>query len=299
MKPQFLHDLYTSFYLWFEHRLTHTGEAYFTGCEQTFTLQDSDDAPSNYNTLYSHQGQFVFSGTGVPSGVYMNGIFVPQNDDSSTGLLIDFEKGRILLGTGLNEDAAITGYFDQREINIYTTQDDEDAILLGREFIISGDPHSKVHKNPKADSHSHADSSHVTDPHVECAYIPAAFITLSNSKNEAWALGGEKSTSAIIRVVFVVDDSFLLDGAMSLFSDAVHRNFNIYSSEDSPIGEFNSLKEPPYYYPTFAKTPIGTCYIKEVSTSKLKDQVRVNISLPKSIKVGFVDFTLEVGARLT
>ncbi len=299
MKTQFLHDLYSSFYLWFEHRLTHTGEAYFTGCEQTFTVQESDDVPSNYNALYSNQGQFVFSGTGVPTGVYINGTFVAQNDDPVTGLLIDFEKGRILLGTGLNEEAAITGYFDQREINLYATQDDEDAILLGRDFLLSGQPHSKVHKNPTKTTNSHDDSTPAVSMRGEYAYIPAAFITMSNSRNEPFALGGEKCTSTVIRVVFVVDDSFLLDGALSLFQDAVHRNFSVFSSADSPIGEFNSLKEPPYYYPAFSKTPKGTCYIKEVVTSKLKDQVRENLSLPKSVKVGFADFTLEVGARLT
>lgn len=278
MIPQFGTNLTSSFYLWAEDRLTRVGGAIYTGQEQTFTYRDSDDCPSNMLSFYADSNQFVFNGTGVPNYVTIDGTTVYQGNLSTpTGLLIDHEKARILVGTGFSTDVAITGHFDTREINIYMTQDDEDAILLSRDFIIDGESFRRT-KEMSAD---------------EAIIVPAIIVTHGNGKNKAFALGGEQMSEDEVRVVVISDSNQLLDSVQSLFQNAKDKHFRVFDQADFPLGEFSHVKEPPYTYTGIADAPISWGYISDVVRSKLDDRVRLNISLPKNLKVGFLDFTVE------
>lgn len=278
MIPQFGTNITSSFYLWCEDRLTRVGGAIYTGQEQTFEYRESDDCPSNMLSFYADENQFVFNGTGVPNYVTIDGVTVYQgNLSTETGLLIDHEKARILVGTGFSTDAAITGHFDTREINIYLTQDDEDAILLSRDFIVNGESHRRSQEK-SAD---------------EAILVPALIITYGSGKNKPFALGGEQLSEDQIRAVVISDSNHLLDSVQSLFQNAKDKHFRIYDQSAFPLGEFSHVKSPPYTYTGISESPLSWGYISDVTRSKLDDRVRLNISLPKNLKVGFLDFTVE------
>ena len=56
MKSQFSHEVFSSFFLWFEKRLVSTqGGAYITNQSNAFEYASFSDIPSNY---HAYQGRF-------------------------------------------------------------------------------------------------------------------------------------------------------------------------------------------------------------------------------------------------
>ena len=145
MKPQFDHKVLSSFYLWFDDRLTRYGEAVQTGISQQFYYSNLNvDIPSNQVAYYSPDRQFVANGENVPSGVYISGgsfgssySFVDQNGNDPTGLLIDFEKGRVVMKEGVGSSLAISGNFDRKTINSYITNETEEELLFNTDFLLA------------------------------------------------------------------------------------------------------------------------------------------------------------------
>ena len=130
MKAQFDHLLQSSFYLWFDDKLTRTAEAYYepvAGQSFDAVVRGEDGAglgiPSNLDAYYCADRQLVANGMSEPSGVYVDGSFVEQGD-STYNLLIDHNEGRILtksISSGGQDliSKEVTGSFKRKEINVY------------------------------------------------------------------------------------------------------------------------------------------------------------------------------------
>jgi len=292
MKAQFDHILQSSFYLWFDDKLTRQAEGYIDTGGQEFDVvvrggsEDALDIPDNLDAYYCSDRQLVNNGLTEPSGVYVDGGFVAQGDPAYE-LLIDHSEGRILTKStasgGLDLiSAEVTGNFKRKEINVYITNETEEQLLLQNDFILSDVVGEPTYLKQQAEL---GDRKYT---------LPAAFISLNASSNENWALGGVDDTKTLIRVVVITDSNYSLDAVLSLFRDCKSTCFKMVEFEDFPFGEFYHVKKFPYYYPDFisehASDSRDSAYIEKVTSSKLFD--RSGTQIPQGLRIGFIDFNI-------
>jgi hypothetical protein len=292
MKEQFDHLLQSSFYLWFDDRLTRAGQAYtqpVNGQSFDVVVRGENggglDLPTNYDAYYCADRQLVANGSSEPSGIYINGSFVEQGD-LTHNLIIDHNEGRILTkaasqgGQDLSS-STISGHFKKKEINVYITNETEEQLLLQNDFILSDIAGEPTYLQQQADLGDKKYS------------LPAAFISLNSSSNEPWAMGGVDDTRTVIRVVIIADSNYSLDATLSLFRDAQKTKFDLVEFEDFPFGEFFRVKEFPYSYPDFIKNKNQNrfpAFIERVLVSKLFD--RSGTQIPQGLRIGFMDFEI-------
>jgi len=122
--------------------------------------------------------------------------------------------------------------------------------------------------------------------------VPAVFITLENSENFPFAMGGLDNTVLYMRAVVVADSNYTLDGILSIFRDSARTNFALIDYEDFPYGEFSHIKSHPYKYQNIINGSSNFVFVDEVKSSKLTDRSRERITSSKDYKIGFLDFTL-------
>ena len=58
---------------------------------------------------------------------------VSQNGNDATGLLIDFDKGRVILKNEMGSSLTISGNFDRKTVNSYITNESEEELLRRQE----------------------------------------------------------------------------------------------------------------------------------------------------------------------
>jgi hypothetical protein len=292
MKEQFDHLLQSSFYLWFDDILTRRAEAYsqpVDGQDFDVVVRGTDgaglDVPTNYDAYYCSDRQLVSNGISEPSGVYINNVFVEQGD-AVHNLLIDHNEGRVLVkgkDSGGQDliDKHISGHFKRKEVNVYITNETEEQLLLQNDFILSDVAGEPTYLKQQAEL---GDRKYT---------LPAAFISLNSSSNEAWAMGGVDDTRTVIRVVLITDSNYSLDAVLSLFRDRQKTQFELIEFEDFPFGEFYHVKNFPYSYPEFIKSKKGPrfpAFIDRVIVSKLFD--RSGTQIPQGLRIGFMDFEI-------
>ena len=241
------------------------------------TAEDADDIPPNLDAFYAPFRQLVGEGTGVPSGVYIDGVEINQG---TSGLLIDVNEARVLIESGASvaSGTPITGAFNTKEVNVYITNDSEEDLIMNNDFYV--DDYGNTYLQDKNNLNGRKYT------------LPAAFISYNGSQNDPRALGGLEDTKAFVRVVAIVEDNYTLDGMVSMFRDAARETFPIISYSDFPYGEFFHIKEPPYTYTGIvnANESSPQLYIESVTASKLFD--RTNKSIPLGVRIGFLDFDL-------
>ena len=243
MKPQFDHKVLSSFYLWFDDRITRYGEAVETGINQQFYYSNLNvDIPSNQVAYYSPDRQLVANGTGVPSGVYISGgafgssySWVDQGGDTNTGLLIDFDKGRVILKSEVGTTLAISGDFERKTMNCYITNESEEELLFNTDFLLSAEEDETFLQS-------------VTGLGTPNYTVPASFLSYNSSNNVPFALGGMQDTKSHIRALVIANDNFSLDGMLSLFRDSTETCVPLVDFANFPFGEYFHIKNPPYTY---------------------------------------------------
>lgn len=275
MKPQFDHSLLSSFTLYIDDVLVRTNECVETGKSQSFIYSSLDPSvPSNVVAYYSSDRQL--SPYNSATGVYVNGVWTPEND--SVGPLIDYDKGRVLFSSASGESLTVSGNFDRKEFNVYLSNDDEEFILYNKEFNISNQSYFET----------------ITGAGVARYTIPAVFVINQNSEVTPFAMGGEKAVDSEIRCVIIADNNYSFEGVKSILRDQKYKQFNVFSYEDYPFGQFSAIKNPPYSYTGFVAANTGEfqSYIEDVRVYNLDDVVNRKIGLPSNIKVGFADFEI-------
>ena len=94
MKPQYQHELMTSFFLWFDHELLDKGEAY---SNKTGTLYAKSDSrlPDSYISVQSDYKQWLndSSITGETNPIIPTDF---EGSGRSDDIIFDFENGRII-----------------------------------------------------------------------------------------------------------------------------------------------------------------------------------------------------------
>jgi hypothetical protein len=168
------------------------------------------------------------------------------------------------------EKTTVSGSYAVKDFNIYITNQTEEQLIIESKF----DSNSRF----KQELSGIAPYSQV---------VPAIFINPETSENTPFAFGGEDKTTADIRCVIFSENTYQLDGVLSIFNDAKNEVFAKLQFEDYPMTEYGDASG--FNYRTTVEAKSGTFFhIEQVRVSKLSD--RVNKNIDPSLFIGFADF---------
>ncbi len=272
MKPQYQHELMTSFLLWFDHELLQKGEAYSNKTGQLFHFSDSR-LPTGYNVYASSYKQWVndssiFGSTNPEIPTSFNGS--GRNDN----IIFDFENGRIIeTGGNFSSGESLTGTFAVKDFNVYLTNETEEDLIIENKFQLN----SRYDQQPSG-----------IEPYDQA--VPAIFINSEFMTNEGFAFGGEDKTTNVIKAVVLAENDYQLDGALSIFADSARKVIPKIPFTGHPSTEYGDVKNGTYFYTGIENTYGGSnpYYIEDVTVSKFSD--RAQNKIPGDLKVGFIDF---------
>jgi len=95
------------------------------------------------------------------------------------------------------------------------------------------------------------------------------------------------------KAVIIAEDSYQLDGVLSIFMDSVDETIAAIPMSGYPITELGDLKGEVYDYTGVKNDYIAetTFFVNKVRTSKLSD--RTKKVLANELYVGFIDFDID------
>ena len=292
MKPQYQHEIVTSFALWMENHILRMGECYSNKADQKFFYQTDDRLDGDYVSFASPHKQWVFdssiTGANVIDSVTIDGTVVNRN---TSGVRFDFDNGRVLIpssgvSVGISPVVATSGStveadYAVKDFNIYITDQTEEELLLDAQF----DVNSRFSQEATAG----------IKPYDQV--VPAIFLSYESSVNEPFAFGGEDWTRTSIRCVIFAENSYQLDGLFSILNDSNNLNLTNVGFNEHPLNEFGDLKHGHYSYTDVVKRYFeyrSIAIIDKVRVSKLND--RVAKKTHPGLFLGFADFEL-ISAR--
>lgn len=279
MKAQFSHELFSSFYLWFENKLiSDKSKAYVENQSNVFEYVDLPDIPSSH---YGYQGKFrqLVADQSIDtqnSGIFIDGVFATG---SSADIDIDYDEGRVIVPAASGTALTITANNTVKEVNTYPSEDDEVQLLLTSDFVDSA-----------ATSTTNLFSK--TSKRDEKTYIiPCCFLRVMSDESTPISFGGEDDTRIKIRATVLAKDNYLMDGLLSLFAGTRSECVKLVPFEDYPYGAFNNVKSFPYSYSDYVSGYTDNAFIENVKTSKVIDSISMD-KIEKNVLIGFIDFEL-------
>lgn len=282
MIEQYYHKVTNSFMLWFDNYLLEKGEAYSNHTGVLLEHYEDDRLDPAYQAYASPYKQWVtdssINGAIIPSNITVGNTPSGQYDPTisgRSGVSIDFDNGRVLMETS-RKDLSLTCDFSVKDFNVYFTNETEEDLILENAYEVNS--RGPYPEGPVA-------------PYDQV--LPAVFFNTSMSKNEGFAFGGMEETTTKIVATVMSQDSYLLDGVLSIFSDSHNENITIAEMSEHPFNEFNDLKTGYYNYKNISNkdNKCNGLYVNEVVTSKLTDRARKSLS--NDVFVGFIDFELQ------
>ena len=281
MKPQFQHQIVTSFTLWLDHLILCKGEA-FQNITSSLYLQQDDRLDPNYLSFASPHKQWVTDSSikkaKVIDGITIDNYFVKRN---AQGIKYDFDNGRVLVPRNIaNTSSYIEGLYAVKDFNVYITDQTEEELLI----------ETKFDKNSRFDQ----DIFEGIKPYDQV--VPAIFCSYEQGENIPFAFGGEDITESRIRCVIFAENSYQLDGLFSILKDSNTTSVANVGFNEHPLNEFGDLKFGHYDYEDLSERYYNfrnsnSCfYIDKVNVSKLNDRVAKRAH--PGLYLGFADFTV-------
>jgi len=204
------------------------------------------------------------TGATICSGVWEGGNFLSR----ASGIVIDYYNARVLSNRVLSNPS---GDFSVKEINFYVANENLEKLIIDSAFI----------SNPNIDNF-------LTGANIPYAYtLPAAIITIDDSEQTDFALGGEKQDNFRAKAVILTEDTFTRDVFLNACKISNQRGFQLLPYTEMPTNESGDLKTGGYRSSDYSSFDVS---VEAVKTSKLKDYVTKN--LPNSIFAGFASFDL-------
>ena len=273
MKPSYMTNLMSSFYLWLDHELASVGQGFQVTSGRLYPVQDSNYG--GYNVYSSPFRQWItdssVSGAVVPSGVYFNGTFIPKG----SGVTINYNKGEVLLNTGLGRPNTITAQYAKKDFNIYYTDDREENLLFENSYSLAP-KFSRITGGLNGDEQP----------------FPCIFLKNTSYENVPYALGGQDRTMTTVRCIILSDNIYLMDGAISVMTDSARKVFPLISPAELPYNYYGDFKSGTSYQYSQVVTTQNTnlVYINNVVVSRL-DEIR-NKHINLKVVAAMVDFEL-------
>lgn len=276
MKPSYISNLMSSFYLWLDHELLHVGQGF---SEVSGSLYPSSDSAYNGYTVYSSPyRQWVsdssISGAYVPSGVFISGQFVPKSDS----LKINYNKGEVLFSGNAANYSNITTRYNRKDFNIYYTDDTEQSILFEK-------THTVAFKFGKQETGLRAKEQP----------IPCIFLKNTSYDNKPFSFGGQEKSLTTIRAIVLSDNIYLLDAAISVMADSVRKVFPVVEPSKLPYDYYGDIKTGGQYKYSQLTDVQNTnlVYIDRVSVSRMEEMKSKDINMQAVAAI--VDFDLWQG----
>lgn len=278
MIPTFSHNVSNSFFLWLDNYLATKLQAHKT--YETKFYHYNDARLGNNKVVYgSPYKQFVYDNNvpdaTIPSGLTIDGTFISTG---TSGMMFDFDNGRVIFDSGVSTGLDITGTYTVKEFNTYITDKTEESLIVENKFI----------ENSRFT---------VTETYVNPydAVTPAIFISASNIQNEPFAFGGQDETTISMKGVIFAENLFQIDGILSACADAAERCFDLIPMTKHPLAEFRNLKTGIYntgydYVNASADYSSDKIFIDTVGTAKMRDDISKEIN--PTLNIGFIDFEL-------
>jgi len=278
MKPQFQHQVITSFVLFLENVVMYKGAAFQNKDDANFYYMPDDRLDPNYLAFSSAHKQWVTDdhikrehGANIIEGVTIDGFYVRRGAQS---VQYDFDNGRILVPKRLaTTDSKIFGSYAVKDFNMYITDQTEEELLLESQF----------NNNSRFDQLEKGIA-----PYDQV--VPAIFASYEGSKNVPFAFGGQDTTISSIRCVVFAEDSYQLDGLFSIINDLKYSNFANVGFNEHPLNEFGNLKNGNYDYQDLSERYFNYsnfAYLNDIRVSKLND--RVAKKAHPGLYMGFID----------
>jgi len=274
MKPSYISNLMSSFYLWLDHELLNVGRAFTVNSGAMYPIKDNNY--SDYNVYSSPFRQWVsddsISGAIVPSGAYCDGKFLTRE----SGIIINYNKAEILVDKSLvGQPKSVSLQYTKKDFNIYYTDERDENILFENAYSLA----------PKF--------NRITGGLNESDQpIPCVFLKNTYYENKPYALGGQDKTITNIRCVILTDNMFLMDGGISIMVDSARKVFPVVDSTMLPYNYYGDFKSGDRYnYSDIAKVQnTNLAYIDRVTVTRF-DEVLNNKINPKIVGA-IVDFEL-------
>jgi len=281
MKPQFQHQIITSFALWLDHAILLRGEA-FQNIESQFYYQEDDRLDPEFIAFASPHKQWV-TDSSIPNAHIIDSILLNGKEikRDTKGVRYDFNNGRVILPRILaNELDTVEGQYAVKEFNVYITDQTEEELLI----------ETKFDKNSRFDQ----DINEGVKPYDQV--VPAIFLSYEEGFNSPFAFGGEDVTASSIRCVVFAENSYQLDGIFSILKDLSNIAIANVGFNEHPLNEFGDLKFGYYDYKDLSDryyhigNSSATFHVDRVGVSKLNDKIAKK-SHP-GLYIGFIDFEL-------
>jgi hypothetical protein len=288
MKPQFQHEIVTSFAMWLENHILRKGNAYSNKTNQEFFYQSDDRLDEDYISFACPHKQWVtdssIGGANLIDSITVDGTTVSRN---TSGVRFDFDNGRVLIpssGVAIGSSSVVAtssstvkGDYAVKDFNVYITDQTEEELLLESQFDIN--------------SRFSQDITEGIKPYDQV--VPAIFLSYESSANKPFAFGGHDTTRTNIRCVIFAENSYQLDGLFSILNDSNDLNITNVGFSEHPLNEFGDLKYGDYNYSDLINRYFqyrSIAIIDKVTVSKLND--RVAKKTHPGLFLGFADFEL-------
>jgi hypothetical protein len=277
MKPTYQHTLLTSFYMWFDNYLLSKGEAY-KNFQGTDFYNYADEQITNKTVFGSPYKQWVYdksiaSAKAVPSISGDGGALTA----GESGMIVDYENGRVLFNSSVSTSANISGGYSVKNFNTYVSNQNEESLIIEGKY--------------KLNARYTRELTYV-QPYEEV--VPAVFLSTTTTTNEPFAFGGTDNTITQINAVAFAENTYQLDGILSIFADSSKEVFKNIPYTGAPLDEFGDVKSSystGYDYNNVANNyPTDICFIQNTTVSKISDRMDKFIPLP--LYVGFMDFEI-------
>ena len=190
-------------------------------------------------------------------------------------IIIDFENGRVIeTAENFGTSETITGEFAVKDFNVYLSNESEEDLIIENKF--------------KLNSRYGTSATTGIEPYDQVT--PAIFLNCEYMRNEGFAFGGEDRSVNTVKAVVLAENSYQLDGALSIFADSARKVFQKIPFSDHPLTEYGDVKGGSYNYTGLAHTysSQNPFVIEDVSVSKLSDKAQNKI--PGDLYIGFIDF---------
>ena len=177
MKPQFQHQITTSFALWFDNYLLKKGEA-FKNYTTNLTYLEDARLMNDFVGFSSPYKQWVYdesiTGATIPNNIILDGTErLRKPPDPQYPFFFDWQNGRVLLPDH-NQASTVSATYAVKDFNTYITNETEENLIIESKF--------EVNSRFKAEEIPIPPYAHVT---------PAIFINNARNFNDPFSFGPE------------------------------------------------------------------------------------------------------------